>query len=127
MLESERLIEYHQFMSAEFIVDKRDLKDDDTAEIQFRVTSALRYLEGHFPHEPIVPGVAQLALIEEECRAFWPEVFPLQGLKRLKFMHAIRLGALHSISLRRTDKTLSFSVFHEEEECAKGTFLIRRP
>jgi 3-hydroxymyristoyl/3-hydroxydecanoyl-(acyl carrier protein) dehydratase len=74
----------------------------DTIEVVLRAPPDLVYFTGHFPGDPLLPGVVQLndvALAEVE-RA-WPDLGPLERIQRLKFVRAIRPGDPFTLRLER--------------------------
>lgn len=91
-----------------------------------RVPVDLRYLEGHFPGDPIVPGVAQIvALAEEPARRVWPDLGPVSGLRRVKFTRAIRPADTLTLRLVRRDAKVSFRVYKADGgECSRGTLVF---
>ena len=99
-----------------------------------KVPADLRYFEGHFPGDPIVPGVAQLGpLAEAQARRAWPELGALVELKRLKFMHAIRPGDALELELTRKGQRVVVKVHKRRDpqdaaagtdECTRGTFVF---
>jgi 3-hydroxymyristoyl/3-hydroxydecanoyl-(acyl carrier protein) dehydratase len=48
------------------------------------------WFSGHFPGEPILPGIAQLHMALEALRAATPEGFRLIGVRRVRFKQVIR-------------------------------------
>ena len=71
-------------------------------EVTVRVPESLCFFDGHFPGDPILPGVVQLerlALPEAEAR--WPELGPLDRIRRLKFIAPLRPGAVARLRLER--------------------------
>jgi 3-hydroxyacyl-[acyl-carrier-protein] dehydratase len=54
-------------------------------------------LPGHFPGQPIVPGVVILDLLVEEWRRRRPDA-PLRGLRKMKFVAMLAPGQEFSVS-----------------------------
>jgi 3-hydroxymyristoyl/3-hydroxydecanoyl-(acyl carrier protein) dehydratase len=50
------------------------------------------WFEGHFPEEPVLPAVAQLALAWEAIGALAGRQWRLAGFRRVKFKEMIRPG-----------------------------------
>lgn len=99
----------------------------DEVTLSVRVPSDLRYLEGHFPGDPIVPGVAQIvALAEEPARRVWPRLGAVTGLRRVKFTQAIRPADTLTLQLKRSGEKVSFRVYKADgSECSRGTLVFR--
>src|SRR5687768_4654042 len=96
----------------------------DAAEclVRARVPATLRYLEGHFHGQPIVPGVAQLLpLVYETARGVWSDLPAPNGIKRLKFLEAIRPGDELSVSLVREPGKLRFEIRRGDLLATMGT------
>ena len=106
--------------------------DGERWQERIHVPAELRYVEGHFPSDPIVPGVAQVvALAEERARHAWPELGASRGLRRLKFMSALRPGEHFVLALERKssegESKVSFRIDRDAEEaekCSIGTLLF---
>ena len=62
--------------------------------LRFEASPTLRWFEGHFPGMPILPGVAQLLLVERGIREFVPEAEGLapRAVKQLKFRALTKPG-----------------------------------
>lgn len=48
------------------------------------------WFSGHFPNDPLLPGIAQLAMVKDLVRLFYPEELVLAGVRRIRFKHIIR-------------------------------------
>lgn len=72
------------------VVEQSTLVDDSGAQLTLLVPDDLAYLEGHFPGEPILPGVVQILW----ARHFGKTLLGFPGvvtrMKRVKFKHVIR-------------------------------------
>ena len=99
--------------------------EGDTRDLTVRVPSDLRYFDGHFPGDALMPGVAQIvALAEEPVRRCWPELKGVRGLRRVKFTQAIRPGDTLTLTLTRTGPKVAFRVHKNETECSRGTLVF---
>jgi 3-hydroxymyristoyl/3-hydroxydecanoyl-(acyl carrier protein) dehydratase len=95
------------------------------ARVSVRVPATLRYFDGHFPGDPIVPGVAQLGpLAERQARRAWPDLGAVQEVKRLKFMQALRPEDTLTLTLTRKGSKVSFAIHKGELECTRGTLVF---
>lgn len=103
------------------------VRNGNDVTVSIHVPSDLRYLEGHFPGDPIVPGVAQVvSLAEAQARRAWPELPFATGIKRLKFMEALRPGDELALALTfdRGEKRVGFAIHRDGTECSRGTLLF---
>lgn len=48
------------------------------------------WFSGHFPNDPLLPGIAQLAMVNDLIRLFYPQELVLAGVRRVRFKHIIR-------------------------------------
>ncbi|MBW2464259.1 MAG: hypothetical protein JRH11_21600 [Deltaproteobacteria bacterium] len=87
------------------------------------VPADLRYFEGHFPGDPIVPGIAQLVLAERAVRRAHEDLGAPRGVRRLKFSARIDPGDQLEIALTRTPGKVRFILYRGEVECSRGTLI----
>jgi 3-hydroxyacyl-[acyl-carrier-protein] dehydratase len=98
------------------------VKSENERTVRARVPADLRYLEGHFPGQPIVPGIAQLLpLVYETAQRAWSDLPAPTGIKRLKFLEAIRPGDELTVSLVREPNKLRFEIKRGELLATMGT------
>ena len=57
---------------------------------QVAIPGASPWFQGHFPGNPLLPGIAQLHLVMEAIRATLGDAICLTGLKRVRFKRMIR-------------------------------------
>ncbi len=100
--------------------------DAEGTSLPVTVPVDLKYFEGHFPGNPLVPGVAQIvALVEAGARRVWPELGFSIGMRRVKFTHALRGGDALVLRLTREDGKVRFALTKGDIPCSKGALLFR--
>jgi len=101
-------------------------RDGDDVRVAVGVPEDLGYLEGHFPGAPIVPGVAQIvAIAESQARRAWPELGGSAGLRRVKFMAALKPGDTLELHLQRKPDGVQFEIARGDTECSRGRLVFR--
>ncbi len=99
----------------------------DARRLTFTVPAELRWFEGHFPGDPVLPGVAQLdALVARQAERLWPDAGALRAVKRLKFSRVIRPGERIALRLERDAPRgiVAFSIEGRDGRCASGTLVF---
>jgi acyl-coenzyme A synthetase/AMP-(fatty) acid ligase len=104
----------------------------DAWRLTFTVPPGLPCFAGHFPGDPVLPGVVQLdALVARQVERLWPDAGALRTVKRLKFSRVIRPGERLVVELARDRAagTVQFSIDGPGGRCASGTlvFQLREP
>jgi 3-hydroxymyristoyl/3-hydroxydecanoyl-(acyl carrier protein) dehydratase len=78
-------------------------------------------VEGHFPGNAVVPGVAQLHWAIELARQEWPALERFRGVQNLKFRRPVRPPATLTVRLRLEDgHRLRFECVADGTPCASG-------
>ena len=82
-------------------------------------------LPGHFPGEPVVPGVVVLDEVLAIAEAWRGGVLDVAGLPQVKFASSLLPGEVAHVSLDGDDATLRFVVRCGERAVAQGAFTLR--
>lgn len=72
---------------------------NEAVELQLRVPPGLVYFSGHFPEQPILPGVTQLAWVEQFGKLFFNIALPFLRMEVIKFKKIIRPGDIIQMQL----------------------------
>jgi 3-hydroxymyristoyl/3-hydroxydecanoyl-(acyl carrier protein) dehydratase len=97
--------------------------------LQFSVSAALRYFEGHFPDLPLLPGVVQIGWAVELARLHLAPTQTLgefHSLTGVKFMRVIQPGetVLLTLSMDADERELSFEYQSGGHSCSGGRVLF---
>ncbi|OZB61471.1 MAG: hydroxymyristoyl-ACP dehydratase [Lysobacterales bacterium 13-68-4] len=85
----------------------------------FRVPAGHPCLPGHFPGEPLVPGVVMLEAVAEALRAWRGE--RLARIAEAKFAAPLRPGEGAEVRLSEVGGRLRFEIRRGDELLARGT------
>jgi 3-hydroxymyristoyl/3-hydroxydecanoyl-(acyl carrier protein) dehydratase len=77
------------------------------AEVQVARDSPL--LDGHFPGQPVLPGVALVGTVVELCRRAFGDV-GLKGMERVKLLEPVLPGARLSVRVTESEVQRRFEV-----------------
>jgi 3-hydroxyacyl-[acyl-carrier-protein] dehydratase len=77
-------------------------------------------LPGHFPGDPIVPGVVMLSAVLEELQRQLPQV-ECCGIRKLKFLRRLEPGAQFTVEFAPpVNGGLRFKCWHNDSVLAEG-------
>ena len=98
--------------------------DGNTLSGQWTPTAELPMFAGHFPGLPIMPAVAQLALLQAliNQHSGWGTNFT--GGSRLKFAARIQPGDTLTVTLQRSAEKVRFSIDNATGLASKGTLTL---
>jgi len=69
------------------------------------------WFSGHFPGEPILPGVAQLGMVFNAIKGVYGKNWKISGVKRVKFKRIIKPGDKIKIITNKKDDESSLYTF----------------
>lgn len=85
------------------------------------VPAGLFAFEGHFPGDPVLPGVAQLVnLVLDRVHHLWPDFGQPRRVTRLKFRQKIGPDDLLELHLERAAAEVRFELHRGPELCTQG-------
>jgi len=101
-------------------IEKSDL-NRISAEIQIPPESP--WFCGHFPGEPILPGIAQLGMVFDVVRRLSDREWKISGISRVRFKQLIRPGDRLTVTAepqKGREETFSFRVMVDREVACRG-------
>ncbi len=99
----------------------------DAVELELKIHAGLIYFQGHFPGQPILPGVAQLAWVERYGRLFFNIVSPFFRMEVIKFKKIIQPGVVVNLKLNWKAETgkLYFDLSSDSDSHSSGRILYQ--
>lgn len=85
------------------------------------------WFSGHFPEEPILPGIAQIAMVLEVIQQIRSRELHISDLKRVRFKKVVQPGEVITIRARpREDDgdSYSFQVCVDGEIACSGILIV---
>jgi 3-hydroxymyristoyl/3-hydroxydecanoyl-(acyl carrier protein) dehydratase len=91
-----------------------------------RVAATSPWFRGHFPGDPILPGIAQLDLVCDLLSRHLGQPARLAALTRIKFKKIVRPGETLDIEARAGNKenVFTFRISRDGEEVCLGTITL---
>lgn len=91
-------------------ITKITTQGDEAAEAQVRVPADSPWFDGHFPGMPLLPGVAQLAMVESVISQAWEPKRKAARFTRVRFKLKIDPGTPVTVKINRsTNKVDTFT------------------
>jgi len=92
--------------------------------LSFEFPPELACFKGHFPTQPIYPGVGQIGFLQHFAKSIWSDLNWCQGYEQLKFQNLIRPYAIVQLKLSRKEHKVSFELRDSEQILASGRLLF---
>lgn len=89
---------------------KKNIKGgtDQSISAEIQVPADSPWFDGHFPDEPILPGVAQLAMVADLLGEALGVPVTLTQISRVRFKQAIRPAETFTVRITPKEEPLSF-------------------
>jgi len=85
------------------------------------------WFSGHFPGDPILPGVAQIGLVKDVIRQVRGQDLTVSGVRRVRFKQIIRPDdklKLIAAPLKDNTDAYSFRILVENEAVCSGVMMV---
>lgn len=111
-MEREELKEYLPHREPMLLVDRIDIDDEGVCHAEYRVKEDEFFCAGHFPGNPIVPGVIQCEIMAQSCALLVKEEIKgkttlYTGIDKVRFKHLVRPGDLVEVTARLKSRRAS--------------------
>ncbi|MCI5120938.1 MAG: hypothetical protein D3908_07090 [Candidatus Electrothrix sp. AUS4] len=99
---------------------------DTIVQKSIQVAEDSPWFSGHFPDNPILPGIAQLEMIVKLVSEAAGIPLKLTGMSRVKFRKIVRPGDLLDIQVARGTKKdqYTFKILGENEDVCSGSIFL---
>ncbi|GLG84976.1 AMP-binding protein [Acinetobacter calcoaceticus] len=104
------------------VLSQSQSSDDYILSLEF--PTELACFKGHFPTQPIYPGVGQIGFLQHFAKSIWSDLNWCQGYEQLKFQNLIRPYAIVQLKLSRKEHKVGFELRDSEQILASGRLLF---
>ena len=96
----------------------------DQLQINIQIPGTLRWFDGHFPDQPVLPGVAQVFWADYLAKQLLPDLHSGCHLKSVKFNRIILPDTQVQLNLqvKKGKQQVNFIYQHKDEICSSGSF-----
>ncbi len=104
----------------------RHLERDNDGIIQSKVVAGKDspWFDGHFPRQPILPGIAQLSIVNDLILKF-NSSFKLSGITRVKFKEPILPDTILAISIVHNEDMNSYKFTIKTDEVTASSGMLQ--
>jgi 3-hydroxymyristoyl/3-hydroxydecanoyl-(acyl carrier protein) dehydratase len=109
-----------------FFVVGVEIDSDGGVRAQVSTDADSAWFSGHFPGEPVLPGIAQLSMVVKSIEKALGKQLVLQQLARIKFKQLIRPGDvldIHAVAAKNEDSYI-FHIQNKEKEVCSGRLVL---
>ena len=108
-MDREELKQYLPHREPMLLIDEADIDADGIAHAKYRVKEDEFFCMGHFPGNPLVPGVIQCEIMAQSCALLVKDEIVgkttlYSGIDNVRFKHPVRPGDLCEITARLNGK-----------------------
>ncbi|MCF8056514.1 MAG: hypothetical protein K9K37_07730 [Desulfocapsa sp.] len=105
---------------------KAELNNNKAVTATVTTNSQSPWFSGHFPGDPILPGVAQLHMVTASIAKVLQKEFVLHSIARIKFRKLIRPGDVLDIHAEagKKENHYSFQITSEQHEVCSGRLVL---
>ena len=103
----------------------RSAENEISADI--RVPSDSPWFDGHFPGEPILPGVAQIGMVFDTIKKAHNQELMVSSVRRVRFRRIIRPDdqlKIIAVPLKQETDSYSFRILIQDETVCSGVMTV---
>lgn len=108
-MNKEELKHYLPHREPMLLIDEIDIDEQGIAHAQYRIKDDEFFCKGHFPGNPIVPGVIQCEIMAQSCALLVKDEIVgkttlYSGIDKVRFKHPVYPGDLCEVTARLKSK-----------------------
>ena len=110
-----------------YVLKELTRSDKNEIEADIQVPSDSPWFDGHFPGEPILPGVAQIGMVFDAIRKARNQDLKISSVRRVRFKQIIRPDdklKLIAAPLKENTGAYSFRILVENEAVCSGVMMV---
>jgi len=110
-----------------YVLKKLTRSDKNEIEADIHIPSDSPWFRGHFPGEPILPGVAQIGMVKDAIRQARDQDLKVTGVRRVRFKQIIRPDdklKLIATPLKQNVGAYTFRILVENEAVCSGVMMV---
>jgi 3-hydroxyacyl-[acyl-carrier-protein] dehydratase len=108
-------------------VNNMNRSEENEISADIRVPSDSPWFEGHFPGEPILPGVAQIGMVFDAIRKAHNQELKVSSARRVRFKRIIRPDdqlKIIAVPLKQETDSYSFRILIQDETVCSGVMTV---
>lgn len=111
----------------EYLLENKTRTPDGSLKIETRFPAQSIWFDGHFPANPILPGVAQIWMVAQEVNHCLSPDEWIGGFKRVRFKHPLKPDDRLQVTISATGDPLTrhFRIQVETELACSGMVLLQ--
>lgn len=99
-----------------------------SASWRFTVTAEAPCFAGHFDGDPVLPGVAHIAVALEACAQLQPDMPALAAVEDLRFTQPVLPGVLCDVTVSaRSETSVHFDIRCQDAPSSRGVLVFAGP
>jgi 3-hydroxyacyl-[acyl-carrier-protein] dehydratase len=99
--------------------DRPDRASDNTLTAEVIFPGESPWFDGHFPQDPVLPGIAQVAVVHDLLRRAFGEDLPLREINRIRFKQ--KIGPFDRLTVAITPGDGAGSAYRFRMTCGEET------
>lgn len=99
-------------------------KEGGAITLEGEIPQGCFYFDGHFIDFPLVPGFVELGLVMEYSKFLDIDFLEITKISNVKFTNFLRPGDFCRLCLEKTQTTLSFKMYSNQEICLSGRAVL---
>ncbi len=110
-----------------YVLKEVTQSDKNEIEADIHIPPDSPWFRGHFPGEPILPGVAQLGMVIDAIRQARDQDLKVTGVRRVRFKQIIRPDdklKLITAPLKENVDAYTFRILVENEAVCSGVMMV---